>query len=79
MSGFQPEDKSSNLLQRSNNAKMREINKYSLRPDFLPKEFDTMEELLEYVLDFGVDPSYEITINGEPSGETAMDFLGFTN
>lgn len=55
---------------------MREINKYSLKPDFLPKEFDTMEELLEYVLDFGVDPSYEITINGEPSGETAMDFLG---
>tara|TARA_R110002096_G_scaffold423897_1_gene631441 strand:- start:320 stop:496 length:177 start_codon:yes stop_codon:yes gene_type:complete len=58
---------------------MKETKKYSLKPDFLPKEFDTMEELLDYVLDFGVDPSYEITINGEPSGETAMDFLGFTD
>ena len=58
---------------------MKETKKYSLKPDFLTKEFDTMEELLDYVLDFGVDPSYEITINGEPSGETAMDFLGFTN
>jgi hypothetical protein len=36
---------------------MKEARKYSLKPDFLPREFDTIEDLVQYVLDHGIDLS----------------------
>ena len=54
---------------------MNKALKYSLKPDFLPREFDTIEDLVQYVLDHGVNPSYEITHGGVDTGEKAIDFI----
>jgi hypothetical protein len=50
---------------------------YSLDCDYFEKEFDSIDELLEYVMDNGMDPNYEITFKGEPTGERAIDFIMF--
>ena len=49
---------------------------YSLDCNYYQKEFATVDELLRDVLDSGMDPNYEITRNGKPTGETAWDLLG---
>ena len=54
---------------------MKDELKYSLKPSFLPREFDTIEDLVQYVLDYGVDPSYEIMHGGVDTGEKAVDFI----
>jgi hypothetical protein len=50
---------------------------YSLDCDYFEKEFDSINELLEYVMDNGMDPNYEITFKGEPVGERAIDFISY--
>jgi hypothetical protein len=39
--------------------------------------FDSIDELIDYVVSSGMDPNYEITRNGNPIGETAIDLIGF--
>jgi hypothetical protein len=48
---------------------------YSLdHPDY-SKEFETIHELIKDILASGMDPNYEITLDGEGVGEEAWDFI----
>jgi hypothetical protein len=49
---------------------------YSLNCSYYSKEFSSMSELLNDIMASGMDPNYEITRDGEPTGETAWDLLG---
>ena len=49
--------------------------KYSLDCSYFDKEFDTVDELISYCLDSGMDPNYEITRDGEKTGEILVDYL----
>ena len=51
--------------------------KYSLDCAYYTKEFNSLNELIENVTISGMDPSYEITRNGKPTGEMAEDLLSF--
>jgi hypothetical protein len=37
--------------------------------------FDSIDELIDYVVSSGMDPNYEITRNGKSTGETAIDLI----
>jgi hypothetical protein len=50
---------------------------YSLDCDYYTKEFSTIDELLGDIILTGMDPNYEITHNGRPTGETAIDLIVF--
>jgi hypothetical protein len=50
---------------------------YSLDCNYYEKEFSTIEELIEDVVLSGMDPNYEITRAGEPTGELAIDLIQF--
>jgi len=56
----------------------QDINKrkmYSLNCDYFVEEFDTIERLLYYVEQVGMDPNYEITRNGKGTGEYLIDLI----
>tara|TARA_R110002167_G_scaffold5978_1_gene27404 strand:+ start:1006 stop:1164 length:159 start_codon:yes stop_codon:yes gene_type:complete len=38
-------------------------------------EFSTIDELIEHVLDRGIDPSKWLYINGEQTGETVFEYM----
>jgi hypothetical protein len=48
---------------------------YSLDCSYYKTEFETLEELIEAVMLSGMDPSYEVTFNGEGIGENIGDYL----
>lgn len=48
---------------------------YSLDCSYYKKKFNTITELIDDVLASGMDPNYEITRNGKPTGETAWDLM----
>jgi hypothetical protein len=50
---------------------------YSLNCTYYEKEFATLSELLDDVISSGMDPNYEITRGGHPTGELAIDLLEF--
>ena len=50
---------------------------YSLDCDYFDKSFDSINELVDYVMSSGMDPNYEITKNGRGIGETAFDLIGY--
>lgn len=50
---------------------------YSLDCDYYTKEFSTIDELLGDIVLTGMDPNHEITHNGRPTGETAIDLIVF--
>ena len=50
---------------------------YSLNCSYFTAEFDTREELIEAVMINGMDPLYEITFNGEGTGEQIFDLIQF--
>jgi len=50
---------------------------YSLDCDYYEKEFDTLDLLIEAIMESGMDPSFEVTKNGKGIGESARDFLSF--
>ena len=50
---------------------------YSLDCDYFVEEFDTIERLLYYVEQVGMDPNYEITRNGKGTGEWLIDLIKF--
>ena len=50
---------------------------YSLDVSYFVEEFNTIEELIYYVIQCGMDPNYEITRNGKPTGEFAIDLIQF--
>jgi len=50
---------------------------YSLKCDYFVEEFSSIEELINYVEQVGMDPNYEITRNGKCTGEYASDLVSF--
>jgi hypothetical protein len=50
---------------------------YSLKCDYYSKEFSTIDALIDDIMQSGMDPNYEITFNGRPTGEMAIDLIRF--
>ena len=50
---------------------------YSLDCSYFDKEFDSLDELVDYVTFNGMDPNYEVTKNGVGIGENIGDFLQY--
>jgi hypothetical protein len=53
------------------------MNKYSLDCSYFNDEFDTAQELVQYVIECGMDPNYEILVNGKSTGEFVSDLIVF--
>ena len=51
--------------------------RYSLDCSYFVNEFKSIDELVDYVVDNGMDPNYEITANGSPTGEMVIDLIQF--
>lgn len=50
---------------------------YSLDCSYYKKEFNTITELIDDITISGMDPNYEITRNGKPTGEMAIELIMF--
>jgi len=50
-------------------------NFYSLDCVYYTKEFTTIEDLIDDIKISGMDPNYEITKNGDITGESAIDLI----
>ena len=50
---------------------------YSLDCSFFDREFHTIGELIDHIINFGCDPNYEITKDGIGTGEQAIDLIQF--
>ena len=48
---------------------------YSLDCSYYQEEFKDLNSLIENIVSSGMDPNYEITINGEGIGEEAIDLI----
>jgi hypothetical protein len=48
---------------------------YSLKCNYYTKEFSTIDELINHIIQSGMDPSYEVTKDGKGVGENASDFI----
>ena len=48
---------------------------YSLDCSYYEKEFMYLDELIDDIKVSGMDPNYEITCNGIPIGEMAVDLI----
>ena len=51
--------------------------KYSLDCSYFEEEFNSIDELVNYVVNNGMDPNYEITANGSSTGELIIDLIQF--
>lgn len=54
---------------------LKQKDMYSLKCNYFDKEFDTLDELINNILESGMDPNYEVTRDGKGIGETAWDFI----
>lgn len=50
---------------------------YSLDCDYYTKQFLTLDALLSDIVLSGMDPNYEITKDGSPTGSLAIDLIQF--
>ena len=50
---------------------------YSLNCDYYTAEFPTIGDLIAHIMISGMDPNYEITRNGKPTGEMVIDLIQF--
>jgi hypothetical protein len=50
---------------------------YSLDCVYYTKTFSTLDQLIEDVINSGMDPNYEITKGGENTGELVIDLIQF--
>lgn len=48
---------------------------YSLACTYYTKSFNTIDELIQDIINSGMDPNYEITYNGKGTGEIAFDLI----
>ena len=51
--------------------------KFSLDCSYFEEEFKSINELVDYVVNNGMDPNYEITSNGNSTGEYVIDLIQF--
>lgn len=50
---------------------------YSLKCSYYSKEFKTIDELVNDVINSGMDPNYEITFKGRSTGEQVIDLIQY--
>ena len=50
---------------------------YSLDCDYYTEEFSTINELINHIVQSGMDPNYEVTKDGNGVGENASDYIVF--
>lgn len=50
---------------------------YSLDCSYYTAEFPSIGDLISHIMISGMDPNYEITFNGKPTGELAIDLIQF--
>ena len=50
---------------------------YSLDCSYFVEEFATLQDLINYVVERGMDPNYEITRNGKGTGEQVIELIQF--
>ena len=48
---------------------------YSLDCSYYKREFDNVNDLINDVIVSGMDPNYEITFNGKPTGEEVIELI----
>ena len=48
---------------------------YSLKCSYYTKQFNTIDELVNDVINSGMDPNYEVTYNGEGTGEELINHI----
>jgi len=48
---------------------------YTLDCPYYDREFESLSELIDDVLEMGMDPNYEILYNGVSTGETLWEFI----
>ena len=48
---------------------------YSLDCPYYKDEFDTLDELINNVIETGMDPNYKITKNGVGTGEDIVELI----
>jgi hypothetical protein len=49
---------------------------YTLDCSYYTKSFSTLNELLDDILNSGMDPNYDILFNNKSTGETSWDLIG---
>ena len=50
---------------------------YSLKCSYYTKEFSSIDELVNDVIESGMDPNYEVTFNGKGIGEEVINYIQF--
>ena len=50
---------------------------YSLDCNYFAKQFVRIDDLVNHIIDNGMDPNYEITKDGVGTGELAIDLIQF--
>ena len=48
---------------------------YSLDCPYYNEEWNSLNELIDDVVSSGMDPNYEITLNGQATGETLFEIM----
>jgi hypothetical protein len=48
---------------------------YSLNCEWYMKEFPSIDLLLKDIVSSGMDPNYEVTLDGSPTGDIAIDLI----
>jgi hypothetical protein len=48
---------------------------YSLDCEYYEREFETLDELINNVIESGMDPNYEITKNGVDTGMMIVELI----
>ena len=48
---------------------------YSLNCNYFVEEFSSIDELINYAIQVGMDPNYEITRNGKLTGEMLIELI----
>ena len=50
---------------------------FSLKCSYYTKQFSSIDELVNDVINSGMDPNYLITFDGESIGEEVIDYIQF--
>jgi hypothetical protein len=50
---------------------------FTLDCSYYQKSFNDIVDLINDIVESGMDPNYEIVHNGKPSGEFAIDYIVF--
>lgn len=48
---------------------------YGLDCSYYTKTFPTLQDLIDDIITWGMDPNYEVTLNGKGIGSEAIDFI----